>query len=100
MTIVVVIPRAKFALGMGVTVIRGKKNIGCSAAKNILLTRTTSDWIHFHDADDELLPNFMRLARKWIELSSAPDVILFDYEYRDNDSGALLSYVYILRVIN
>jgi glycosyltransferase involved in cell wall biosynthesis len=79
------------ALSMGATVIRGEKNIGCSAARNILLSRAKSEWIHFHDADDELLPNFMRLARNWIEQPSAPDVILFDYEYRDNDSGALLS---------
>jgi glycosyltransferase involved in cell wall biosynthesis len=77
-------------LNMGATVIRGAKNIGCSAAKNILLARAKCDWIHFHDADDELLPNFMSLARKWTVLPSTPDVILFDYEYRDNDSGALL----------
>jgi glycosyltransferase involved in cell wall biosynthesis len=75
---------------MGATVILGDKNIGCSAAKNILLARAKCDWIHFHDADDELLPNFMSLARKWTLLSSPPDVILFDYEYRDNESSALL----------
>jgi glycosyltransferase involved in cell wall biosynthesis len=77
-------------LSMRATVIRGDKNIGCSAAKNILLARAKCDWIHFHDADDELLPNFMSLARKWAVLPSAPDVILFDYEYRDNESGVLL----------
>ena len=33
----------------------------------------------------ELLANFTRLARRWILRADSPDVVLFDYEYRDNE---------------
>ena len=35
-------------------VVRGDINRGCSHGKNVLATRTTADWIHFHDADVKL----------------------------------------------
>lgn len=73
----------------GARVLRGAVNKGCSAGKNALAAHVESDYLHFHDADDELLPNFVELARKWID-RGAPDVVLFDYLYKDNDSGALL----------
>ena len=73
----------------GAQVLRGAVNKGCSAGKNALAAHVDADWLHFHDADDELLPNFVELARGWIS-RGAPDVVLFDYEYRDNDSDELL----------
>lgn len=75
----------------GAKVITGDVNRGCSYSKNQLAEVATCDWIHFHDADDELLPNFTTLAHKWMSSAQPPDVVLFDYEYRDNDSGELLS---------
>ncbi len=82
---------AKVAAQFEARVIRSSQNVGCSAGKNRLLADCTSDWVHFHDADDELLPNFTTLAHKWIGKPDAPDVVLFDYEYRDNDTGALIA---------
>jgi glycosyltransferase involved in cell wall biosynthesis len=79
------------AIAFGARVIRGAVNGGCSAAKNRLLEASRCEWIHFHDADDELLPNFTTLAFKWIGLPSVPDVVLFDHEYRENDSGELIT---------
>lgn len=81
------------AHSMGATVLQGNVNSGCSAAKNRLLEAANSEWIHFHDADDELLPNFTTLARNWMASKDAPDVVLFDYEYRDNDSKQLLARI-------
>ncbi|MEB3214304.1 MAG: glycosyltransferase family A protein [Leptolyngbyaceae bacterium] len=75
----------------GARVLRGSINLGCSSAKNALLNKVSSEWIHFHDADDELLPNFTTLAHRWIAKPSCPDVVLFDYEYRDDNSGELLA---------
>ncbi len=78
------------AEAMGARVLRGDVNSGCSVGKDTLARHVDADWLHFHDADDELLPNFVSLARKWIS-GDCPDVVLFDYEYRDDETGELLS---------
>jgi glycosyltransferase involved in cell wall biosynthesis len=75
----------------GATVIEGSVNMGCSYGKNKLAEHTSADWIHFHDADDELLPEFTTLAHRWMNKTDCPDVVLFDYEYRDHQTGDLLS---------
>jgi len=51
---------AAIARSYGANVISGSVNKGCSFGKNALAEKTTCEWIHFHDADDELLPNFTR----------------------------------------
>lgn len=81
---------AKVAAAYGAKVISGDLNRGCSYGKNSLAEYTSCNWIHFHDADDELLPDFTTLAHKWLNDPHCPDVILFNYEYRDNDSNQLL----------
>ncbi len=80
----------KVAEEFGATVISGTVNKGCSFGKNKLTESVKSDWIHFHDADDELLPNFTTLAHRWMAKPNCPDVVLFDYEYRDNETNELL----------
>lgn len=80
---------AEVAERLGAQVLRGEVNRGCSAGKDALARHVEADWLHFHDADDELLPNFVSLARKWI-VRDSPDVVLFDYEYRDEDTDELL----------
>ena len=42
----------------GARVISGKLNKGCSFGKNALGEYTKCEWVHFHDADDDLLPGF------------------------------------------
>ena len=81
---------ATVAKAHGAQVLRGAVNRGCSAGKNALAAQVKADWLHFHDADDELLPNFVALARGWID-RGAPDVVLFDYFYKDNATGELLA---------
>ena len=82
---------ADVARSFGVTVIVNEKNLGCSASKNQALQAATTDWIHFHDADDLLLPNFTKLAAHWAGKQDCPDVVLFDYEYRDNVTHELIA---------
>lgn len=67
----------------GAKVVRGDINRGCSYGKNTLAEKTTCDWIHFHDADDLLMPNFTTLASKWLQSQQVSDTILFAYEERD-----------------
>lgn len=81
---------AAVAIQHGANVLRGEINRGCSAGKDALARHVDADWLHFHDADDVLLPNFVALARQWIA-SESPDVVLFDYEYRDEHTGQLLA---------
>ncbi|MCW2284297.1 glycosyltransferase involved in cell wall biosynthesis [Rhodoblastus acidophilus] len=81
---------AAVAVKYGAKVLRGEVNKGCSAGKQALARHVDADWVHFHDADDELLPNFVSLARKWIDADNR-DAVLFAYEYRDEESGALLA---------
>jgi glycosyltransferase involved in cell wall biosynthesis len=80
----------KVAAEFGAKVIRGEINSGCSHGKNVLAEHTTCEWIHFHDADDALYPNFVEQARKWMVLENSPDVVLFNYEWRRDDTGELI----------
>jgi glycosyltransferase involved in cell wall biosynthesis len=74
----------------GAQIVRGDVNRGCTYAKSILVQKTTCDWIHFHDADDLLLPNFISTSRKWISLNDI-DVVIFGCEERWEDTGELIS---------
>ncbi|MCS3703588.1 glycosyltransferase involved in cell wall biosynthesis [Salinibacter ruber] len=75
----------------GATVISGDENQGCSVARKRLAEYASADWVHFHDADDELLPNFVEEAREWMAAEDPPEVVLFGYEYRDGESNELYS---------
>lgn len=75
----------------GIQIIRGEVNRGCSYGKNVLAEATNCDWIHFHDADDALYANFVAQARKWMALDNPPDIVLFNYEWRRDDTGELIS---------
>lgn len=82
---------ASVAEKFGARVIRGEINRGCSHGKNRLAAETQCNWIHFHDADDELLPMFVELAHRWIREDNV-DVVLFPYEERDEISGAHIGH--------
>jgi len=77
---------ASLAAALGAKVVRGDVNRGCSYGKNALANLTTCEWIHFHDADDELLPEFVERAHAWIE-KDAHDVIAFGSVERDDQTG-------------
>jgi glycosyltransferase involved in cell wall biosynthesis len=81
---------AKVAEQFGAIVINGAVNQGCSFGKNQLAAYTRCDWIHFHDADDDLLPNFTAEVHKWISKSGKDyDVLLLNYEYSDEAGNVL-----------
>jgi len=82
---------AEIARSYGATVISGDENQGCTVARKRLAEHASTDWVHFHDADDELLPNFVERARSWITKEDPPEVILFGYEWRRNDDNSLIN---------
>jgi glycosyltransferase involved in cell wall biosynthesis len=81
---------ADVARSYGATVISGDENQGCTVGRKRLAEHASADWVHFHDADDELLPNFVERAREWMTREDPPKVVLFGYEYRDEGSNKLL----------
>lgn len=78
------------AKAFGANVLSGEVNKGCSAGKNALAQHVNADYLHFHDADDDLLPHFTERAHHWIA-NDPKDVVLFAYEYRDFDTDELIS---------
>lgn len=81
---------ALVAKAMGATVIEGDVNVGCSLGKNRIANLAKSDWLHFHDSDDLLLPNFTTVAHKWINEGKSPDIILLHFHYIDFETRKLL----------
>lgn len=73
---------AEVAKSYGAVVVEGDVNRGCSSGKNRLAEVAKSNWLHFHDADDDLLPNFTTVAHRWIDSSNPPDIILMHYHYK------------------
>jgi glycosyltransferase involved in cell wall biosynthesis len=82
---------AQVAERLGARVIVNEQNLGCSGSKNQALALATSDWVHFHDADDILLPGFTREAQRWMRMLDAPDVVVMGYEWRDFETNELLA---------
>lgn len=75
----------------GATVINGSVNVGCSIGKNKLANICTSEWIHFHDADDDILPNFSTEINSWIEYSASRfDLLILNYKYVDYETNTVL----------
>jgi glycosyltransferase involved in cell wall biosynthesis len=71
----------------GATVLEGDINRGCSTGKNRLAEIAKSDWLHFHDADDDLLENFTELSHKNLSSNKDVDIYLYDYLWVDAASG-------------
>ncbi len=84
---------AQLAETLGARVIRGETNRGCTWARKVMAESVQSDWIHFHDADDDMTERFTTLAHAWMARSDAPDVVLFNYDWIDDKSGELLGRV-------
>lgn len=54
---------ADTARQLGAKVITGTINHGAAYARNRLIEAATCDWIHFHDADDLIDPQFVEIMR-------------------------------------
>jgi len=81
---------ADLARQLGAQVVCGEKNAGCSHGKNVIAARCNSAWLHFHDADDALEPNFVESARRWMRRDDAPDVVFFNYRTLEDGTERLL----------
>jgi len=81
----------EIAKKFGATVITGSVNVGCSIGKNRLASICKSEWIHFHDADDDILPNFSTEINLWIENHAKRfDLLILNYNYIDYETNTIL----------
>lgn len=73
---------------LGLEIMTGRPNAGVSAARNRLAAAATTEWIHFHDADDVILPAYLdRLAPA---CDDRYDVVSCDADWVDEVTRALI----------
>ena len=77
---------AERAEAIGLSVFLGETNLGPGGARNRLAKVSTAKWVHFHDVDDEIVPDY--LARVLPLLSDEVDVLLHDVEFVDEATRA------------
>ncbi len=69
---------------LGYNVIHGGQNVGPGGARNFLASASTASWIHFHDIDDELDPEYVTRVRH--HLGPDHDVLFHDVIFIDEAS--------------
>ncbi|BAU13884.1 family 2 glycosyl transferase [Leptolyngbya sp. NIES-3755] len=79
---------AEIAEQFGATVIRSEVCRGAAFARNRLAEAATCSWIHFHDADDTLHPEF--LAQTQARIQPEIDVIVSNVDWIDETTQEIL----------
>jgi glycosyltransferase involved in cell wall biosynthesis len=79
---------AEVARASGFRVLRGPVNRGPGAARNELAAATECAWLHFHDVDDEFIPEF--LGEMGGLLDDSTDVAVCDSEWLDSTRTRVL----------
>ena len=84
---------AAIAASLGAQVIRGPRNVGPAAARNVLWRAARGEWVHFHDADDLLRPAF--LEKMAARANDATDAVICDAEWQNEaDRSPFLMWRY------
>jgi len=78
---------AGIARSLGATVLHGETNGGPAHARNRLWQAASCDWVHFHDADDLLTPDY--LTKTAARITPEIDVVICNAEWRLEDTGAV-----------
>ena len=87
---------ARVARELGATVIRGDENRGPAYARNQLWRAATSDWVHFHDADDLMDAQF--LEKMTARVRDEVDVVICNALWIHEESGTReLEWQYVER---
>lgn len=74
---------------LGWRILTPNTNAGPSSARNRLLSATESEWVHFHDADDILAPQFVARMSSVIASTPTVDVVVCDMDWNDETTGEL-----------
>ena len=88
-------------IAKGCNVIKGDKNRGPGYARNQLAANCKSQWMHFHDIDDELEPDYLAKTSAIVKSQTSVDVVLCNVDWHDAASRqVLLSWTYSNSEIN
>lgn len=74
---------------LGFTILDLPQNLGPGGARNALASATSAEWIHFHDVDDEIAPDY--LARCLPLATGDCDFVLHHTDFIDEESRQLLT---------
>ncbi len=72
---------AAVAHSLGLGMLAGSGNRGVSHARNRLVEAAQTEWIHFHDADDLISPDFVERLSRWCVPGT--DVVSCDADWID-----------------
>ena len=75
------------ARNLGIPILTPNTNGGVSVARNRLAAAASTEWIHFHDADDRIAPAF--LQRLGPLADAGADVVSCDADWIGEEDGAL-----------
>jgi glycosyltransferase involved in cell wall biosynthesis len=67
------------ARSLGLEIVTPNPNRGVAHARNQLAARVTTEWLHFHDADDRIAPEFLARLGPWCD--EATDVACCDADW-------------------
>lgn len=73
---------------LGLEIITGNPNSGVAHARNQLASAASTEWIHFHDADDWIAPTFVERLSPWCD--SRHDVVSCDADWVSEGDGEVL----------
>lgn len=75
---------------MPVRIIRGDENVGPSRGRNRLLKRASTDYVHYHDADDLFHSDWCRRVRSALDApqGTPPDLVLTEITSERDDTVA------------
>ncbi len=76
------------AQSLGAKVIVGNKNMGVSHARNQLVKMSNCEWIHFHDPDDLLHPEYLEKTKTKIDKNT--DVVVCNVDWIDEQTRSLI----------
>ena len=79
----------QIAAKSGAKVLRADTALGPAAARNRLLAGTTCQWVHFHDADDALHPDFVARMMARAHASQA-DVVLCQVDWLEEGTDKIV----------
>ena len=76
------------AHSLGLEILTGNPNRGVAHARNRLAADASTEWIHFHDADDLISPAFVSHLAPWCD--AAHDVVSCDADWIEETSRSLV----------
>ena len=79
---------AAVARSFGMKMISGAENQGVAHARNQLAAAAKTEWIHFHDVDDLISPDYVARLAPWC--NAAHDVVSCDADWVDETSREIL----------